>query len=382
MTSRERLLAAIRSQPVDHVPFTVSFWNRPRHRLTPWNSEEERLAFYARREWDAYVCLWCGISPSSEVRVDVRIEKSGETVLLHQTWHTPAATLHETLRVSDDWPEAMEAAATGRPIGLLCDFRTARYLEWPFKTAADLDALPYVLPDLTRDDEDRMVMHYRQARALADRFNVPVFVDVRPGLDWMIWLFPPQEAVLCAMDKPEIARRILSHVERIHSQRIRTLLEEGIDGVIRSGWYESADLWSPALYRELAAPNLRGDLQLVKSSGKVCVYLMDSGVIPLLDELERLEFDCLAGVDPATGGGTDLALIRRRLPGKALWGGISGPLHLGRGSPLEVELAVERAFSLCGKKGFILGPMVGYRHNWPWENLEACERTWQRLRDM
>jgi hypothetical protein len=24
--------------------------------------------------------------------------------------------------------------------------------------------------------------------------------------------------------------------------------------------------------------------------------------------------------------------------------------------------------------------VVGFRHDWPWENLEACERAWQRLR--
>jgi hypothetical protein len=107
---------------------------------------------------------------------------------------------------------------------------------------------------------------------------------------------------------------------------------------------------------------------------------MDSGCVPLLPDLAALDFDCLAGVDPATTGGTDLACVRRGLPGKSLWGGISGPLHLGRGTPTEVEAAVERAFAACGRTGFVLGPMVGIRHNWPWENLEACDRAWRRLR--
>lgn len=380
MTVKERLLAALGSEQVDHVPFTVSFWGRPRHARAIWSSEEERLSFYARREWDAYVCLWCGIQPSPEVSADVRIEESTKGAVLHQTWRTPAVALRESLRVSNDWPEAAEASPE-KPVGLLCDFRTARYIEWPFKTEADLAALPYVLPELTSRDEECLVQSYRRARALADRFDVPVFVDIRSGLDWLVWLFPAQEAVLCAVDRPGMARRILDHVAKVHRQRLEALLDAGIDGVIRSGWYESADLWSPELYRELAVPKLEQDFGLVRRVGKVAVYLMDSGVVPLLDDLARLQFDCLAGVDPATAGGTDLALIRRRLPGKALWGGISGPLHLGRGSPPDVEFAVKRAFSLCGKRGFILGPMVGFRHNWPWENLEACERAWRQLRD-
>lgn len=63
-----------------------------------------------------------------------------------------------------------------------------------------------------------------------------------------------------------------------------------------------------------------------------------------------------------------------------MWGGISGPEHLGRGTPPDTERAVERAFEACGKTGFILGPGVGIRHDWPRENIEACSRAWKRLR--
>jgi hypothetical protein len=75
-----------------------------------------------------------------------------------------------------------------------------------------------------------------------------------------------------------------------------------------------------------------------------------------------------------------LKRVRSELPGKSLWGGISGPEHLGRGTAEEVEQAVEKAFADCGKRGFILGPGVVFRNYWPWENLEAMERTWRRLR--
>jgi hypothetical protein len=134
------------------------------------------------------------------------------------------------------------------------------------------------------------------------------------------------------------------------------------------------------MFRDLAVPELEWEIQAAKATGAAFVYLMDSGVGPLLSDLARLGFDCLAGVDPATAGGVDLAEVRRRLPGKALWGGISGPLHLGRGTPAEAERAVEQAFAACGRTGFVLGPVVGFRHDWPWENLEACDRAWRRLR--
>lgn len=378
MTSRERLLAAIRGQPVDHVPLTWMFWGRPRHPRATWADERERLRFYRHRGWDAYLSLWCGVRPGPEVRAEFARTTAAEGSVLSQAWHTPAGTLTERLRLTDDWPEAHE---TTQPIGLLHDFRTARYLEAPFKTEQDLDTLPYLFPiEPDAGETDTIARWVRDTRLLADEFQVPLFVDVRPGLDWMLWLFPAQQAVLTALDQPELTRRLLAHIADAYRRRVELFLAAGIDGIIRSGWYEAADVWSPALFRDLAVPELEREFHVARQAGVPVVYLMDSGVLPLLPDLARLDFACLAGIDPATAGGTDLATVRRGLPGKALWGGISGPLHLGRGTVAAVERAVERAFTACGRTGLVLGPMVGIRADWPWENLEACDRAWRRLR--
>lgn len=378
MTSRERLLAAIRCEPVDRVPFAVRFWGSPRHERATWEGERERLAFYARHEWDAHLDAWCFVRPAPDVVGEVRHERDDRGAVLHQVWHTPAGEIHERLRVTDDWPEARAATQC---VGLLHDFRPPRYVEVPFKTEEDLNALPYLLPVENAIDDDGFTCRFRELRELAVEFGVPVFADVRSGLDWLVWLFGAEQAVLRALDAPDMIRRLLDHVAAAYRRRIGFLLELGIDGVIRSGWYESADLWSPELYRALVLPTLEEEIRMTEAAGVPLVYLMDSGVPPLLPDLDRLRFHCLAGVDPATAGGTDLAEIRRRLPGKSIWGGISGPLHLGRGTPAEVEQAVTRAFDACGKTGLILGPAVGFRHNWPWQNLEACDRVWRRLRN-
>ena len=72
--------------------------------------------------------------------------------------------------------------------------------------------------------------------------------------------------------------------------------------------------------------------------------------------------------------------LRRRLSGKCLWGGISGPAELGLGTPESVTRAVERAFQDYGRTGFILGMTPGIRQDWPAGNLVACEQAWRRLR--
>lgn len=377
MTSKERLLSAIRGEPVDHVPMVVRFWGNPRHERAIWQDERERLEFFAARGWDTHIDLWCLVRPTQDVAGEVAYEQDDRGVIRHQVWHTPAGDVHERLRATDDWPESQTATDC---IGLLHDFRPARYVEVPFKAADDLAALPYLVPVENPLDEDDLTRNYQALRALADEFQVPVFADIRPGLDWLVWLFSAQEAVLRTMDSPEMMRQILDHIGAAYRRRQDLLLALGVDGTIRSGWYESADLWSPELFRAYAVPALEEELRAVRAAGAAFVYLMDSGVRPLLPELDGLDLDCLAGIDPATAGGTDLAEVRRQLPGKSIWGGLSGPLHLGLETPQGVERAVERAFTACGRDGFILGPMVGLRYNWPWENLEACDRAWRRLR--
>lgn len=378
MTVKERLLSAVRSEPVDHVPLVPRFWSAPRHERATWKNERERLEFFARHGWDATVDIWCAVRPAPSVRGDVFHERDERGPVLRQVWHTPAGDITERLRATDDWPQAQTAT---QPVGFLHDFRTPRYIEVPFKDMDDLAALPYLFPvELTPEDRDGFARAYRDARALADEFKVSVFADVRPGLDWLIWLFPAQEAVLRMLDSADMIERLLTHIGEAYRRRLELLLELGVDAIIRSGWYESASLWSPDIFRRYVVPEMEWEIRAAKAAGAAFVYLMDSGVTPLLPDLARLDIDCLAGVDPATAGGVDLAEIRRQLPGKALWGGISGPLHLGLATSDEVEAAVGRAFAACGKTGLILGPVVGFRYNWPWENLEACDRAWRRLR--
>ena len=371
------MLAAIRSEPVDYVPMTVKFWGNPRHARATWRDEREERKFFAAHGWDDYISIWCGVQPDPVVRTEIFHEHDSEGPVLRQIWHTPTGTLTERLRVTDDWPEAQTATTA---IGLLHDFRPPRYIEVPFKTMDDLATLPYLFPISAARQEAGLTAWHRQARQLADEFKIPLCVDSRPGLDWLLWLFPADEAVLRTVDSPDMIARLLAHIGAAYQTRMACLFSLGVDFLLRSGWYESADLWSPDYYRRFAVPGLEREFKAARAAGAAVVYLMDSGVIPLLPELKRLDFDCLAGVDPATAGGTDLAAVRRGLPGKSLWGGISGPLHFGRGTPAETEQAVERAFAACGKRGFILGPVVGFRHTWPWENLEGCDRAWRRLR--
>ena len=374
MTSRERLIAALQCREVDYTPLTFHFWPTPRHPRALWGNERERLAFFRDHGWDTRTEVALPMTPSPEVRVDVAYEADG--TVLHQRWHTPAGTLDERLRVTEEWPGPRTAA---NPVGLGDDFRTARYVEFPFKRIEDLATLPYLFPLHNPADEVWLREQLAAARSLTEEFAVLQTLYVNAGMDWLTWLYPPEEAVLRVLDEPELPHGLLAGINAAYEARLQVALDTGVDAVVRRGWYESADFWSPSIYAEFAAPALEREIAAVHAGGAAFLYLMDTGITPLLPALDKLPFDGLLGADPACNG-QDLAQIRRALPGKALWGGISGPLHLGLGTPAEVERAVEDAFAACDGPGFILGLAVGIRHDWPWENIEALDRAWRRLR--
>jgi hypothetical protein len=356
----------------------INFRRDDLHAKATWTSERERLATFREWGWDTYVRVYLPITPSRDTRVEIRRAADAEGTVLHQTWRTPARTIEERLRVGDDWLAAKGDIAYLR---IDDDFRPSRYLEVPLKTSDDFAALEHILPIDNPADLDVLARNYVEARALGEEFGFPVAAVESSGLDWLIWLWPAEEAILRASLETASIERLIDHIDRATRRRLAALFDLGVDFSVRRGWYEGTDFWSPTLFRRLAVPALERQIALARQAGVPFVYLMDSGITPLLSDLAGLRFDCLHGADPVLARvRQDLREIRAALPGKALWGGISAPEHLARGTPAATERAVEEAFAACGRTGFLLGPCATLRSYFPWENMLAGERAWRRLR--
>ena len=378
MTTKDRLLAAIKNEEADYVPMVIE-WNEDRmHEKLNWTNARERLEFHRMHGWDTHVNLHSGITPAACVNIDKSIASgAGHKRVLTQVWHTPAGNITERLRATDDWDELWEG---GHPyLQMMSDFRTSRYIEYPFKSARDMEALKYIFADDNPADIARIKREHEAKRRLADEFDVPLFVYFDAGMDWLLWLFPPEEAIIRVLEEPDFIHAMLAHINEAKHRQLAQMLQLGVDGVMRRGWYESTDLWNPGIFKEFAMPALRKEIDMVHGAGAPYIYIMDTGVDPLLADLATLDFDCLLGADPVLGG-HDIGRLRRMLPGKSLWGGFSGPGHFGADSPDIAAKAVESAIEACGKRGLVLGMAVSFRHYWPWANFAAAEEAWIRFR--
>lgn len=172
------------------------------------------------------------------------------------------------------------------------------------------------------------------------------------GADALMWLCGVERALLWAMEKPEIIEELLEMISHWNMRRIKIYLEEGIDLLIRRAWYESTDFWSPSLYRRFIFPLLKKEVDLTHQAGAKFGYIMTSGVMPLLDDLLKLEIDVLIGVDPLQGRGTDLKILKKKLGKRiCLLGGVNGFLTIEKGTKKEVEDAVSQTISILGSEG-------------------------------
>jgi hypothetical protein len=157
------------------------------------------------------------------------------------------------------------------------------------------------------------------------------------------------------------------------------------DLIVRRGWYETTEFWTPEAYRRIIYPTIKREVDLVHEAGKKYGYIITSAFLPIIDDILASGIDVLIGLDPAQGKGTEMHEVKRRFSekGRCLWGGVSGAITVELGTEDETEAAVKDAlFTLGEGGGFILSPVDNIRENTQnaWRNTYRFIEAWKRYR--
>jgi uroporphyrinogen decarboxylase len=166
---------------------------------------------------------------------------------------------------------------------------------------------------------------------------------------------------------------------------LEILIDAGVDLVVRRGWYESTDFWSPDLYRQFLAEPLRRLVETAHQADVKMTYVMNSGAMPLLPIFREIGFDVLSNIDPIAAG-TDAGKIKREIGDEiCLCGGVNNTHVLEEGTEAEVRQAVEEAMETLGPgSGFILAPgdspgfVEGTDQSVVRRNIETMIKAWKR----
>jgi len=389
LSSRERMLLALENKLSDYPPCNFMIFTALRKKC------KSRLEFIKKQQelgLDTRVHLPelpFRFHPQVEVR-QWKEEKGGQIPLLYKEYLTPKGKLTSIVKKGEDWPY-------GDEVPLFNDFLIPRSSKFLISKTEDLESLAFLFPAPTPEDistfreEARMLKQHAQENGLLvsagweSTGNKGINKDGGcMGMDGVMWLCGMENTLLLALNEPEIIKGVMQIIHEWNKKRMEIYLEEGVDLLLRRGWYESTDLWSPSLYREFIFPFLKEEIELTHQQGTKFGYIMTSGVMPLVEDLRKLNLDTLIGADPIQDQTMNLELLKEKLGEKTcLWGGVNGSLTIEQGKKEEVEKAVEQALSILAPGGgFILSPVdnVTEDTSLSWANVKTLIETWREKR--
>ena len=383
LSSRDRVLAAIRYQEPDRVPLAfLTFGFRPPPNRA-WSNDIEEAERWLSLGVDALLRL----GPPMVFHPDVKVRQweqkiSGERwPLMVKEYDTPAGILRQEVYktedwVSDDWPGHH---GDERAVQLIDDYNVVRSRRFAVESEEDLEKLKYLLYPLSGDVlagfKERAAALGRQAR----RLGVAVEAQGSAGTDLATWLCGVDGMVMMAVDRPDMFGALLDIIQAWDKHNTEIVLDTPADVIVRRGWYEGTAFWSPKLYRRFFLPRFQELVRMIHQDGRLAAYKLSTGFMPLLDLFVETGYDAHYYIDPVQGGpGVDLDKVKRAFDGKiAVVGGINSAVTLERGTREEIRQAVFEAIDTLGPAGLVLCPVDSIFPSTPWESVQMVIEAWK-----
>lgn len=349
MTSKERMLAALRRQRPDRLPATVHQW-QPYH-LDKYLGGITPLAAFRHFGLDASLAaLPCVDVSSPDWAVEVVETRTPDGYRLRRRiYHTPEGTL------SDAW-----------------EFRptTAWLVEHLVKRPEDVDLLDRYMP-VPRLDRAAAARVYEE---LGEHGILRGSVWGIQGGCWQdaCELYGLQPLILATKRDPAWVHHFLRALQK---KKLR-FIEESLAGarydlIETGGGAASSTCISPSLHAEFCVPYDREQHEALHAVGLPAVYHTCGGMMPILDLIVANGCDASETLTPpGMGGDAEPAEIKRRIGGcVALIGGVNQQQVLDLGTREEIRAEVFRLFETLGAGGgYILSPSDHFFET-PAENL-------------
>lgn len=399
MSSRERMLSALRRQAVDHIPlgqlFHSTIMETPKEML--WTNQFERARLMKSLGLDPVIDIWL---PAPEPPPDIQVRKwkeqntEGPDLFLCAEYDTPKGKLIQKVRQTPDWYHSTHYNFLPRwdgnahrskdrfdAIDLMDDWFTRRYQVPLVNGPEDLDAFECLLQPPRGKQRNEWITNALKARKYAEEMDL-LTVARRVSIgDWFMWVCLIEPFCEAMVEQPEYVSRFYDIVTRYSRAIIDMVLEVQPDVIVYRGWYDTPDYWGRQRFQNVLLPRIQPLGKQIHDGGSLFCYLLTEGYTHYSDLLPKTGADVFLGLEPlAARKSENLGKVKTALRDhSSIWGGVNACVTVGMGSDEEINQAVRTAVDALGPDGFILNASIYlYDDDVRWDRFMTFVNAWRQ----
>lgn len=357
MTGKERILAALRRESVDRVPWVPL--------LVPYT-----IAGFPKeaphRVAEAQRAVGCDIWTQAVVdRVGLWLPKSGKLKTIQyyidgdvvNGYETPEGTITERQRSGAH-------GSLNAPV------------EHMIKTPQDLRAYRYVLENtflFTADLSD----HYAWEEAVVGEDGViaDAGIGLTPFKTFIEFLAGVENTYYLIADEPELFDEVMDIMHRQRLLQIRETAKRSKADVFVSSENTSWTTMSPAHFEKYCAKQLSEYADILHEYGKLHVVHMCGKLARISDLIAPCRFDAVTDIAPAPTGDTELWEAAEYFPNMAVKGGLGCETMIADNPQVCYDKACEILEKTRGRRGILLGSGDSVPNGASMENLRAITKA-------
>jgi len=367
MTSKERMIVAMRNEQPDRVPVAPDISNMVPCRLTGkpfwdiyfnqdpplWRAYIEAVNYFDMDGWFLYGSPDPAPNPKAtrEARV---VEKRPDRWIARITWHTPEGDLEEEFH----YPSADSESVTEK---MIKDIEQ----DWP--------KLKYIYdPDNIGGTETFEQMK----REAGDTCAVGGAVDY-PMLPYGIMEGELMAATMLYYERPDLAEDYRQMFHRWQMARLERLLDAKPDFMLLHG-SGSITMQSPDIFDQFCLPSIIEMTRVCKQAGVPSILHSCGKERHVVKRCaEQTELDCINPLEEPPMGDCSMKEIKQEFGRKlSLMGNLNTPTLMLTGSPEQVAAASRKAIDDAAEGGgFILSTGDQCGRDTPDENIRAMVKV-------
>ncbi len=368
MTSKERLIAAMKHEDVDKIPLSPRIQHvisRYFKRGTVWAYKKLKDRFdYDPTYIYGYPCpnpiynCFERLDYINDVSIETIYEDVGDHFIVTRIFSTPAGKISD--KTFSPKPGAVHYGISANP----------HKIEYLIKTKEDLEKLKYIMPNVSNAD---FTEFHNCEYEMGD--NGLVLMNVFGPMDYTgSEAFSMQDMMLIYYENPELFDGILNLFSEHSLNKVKHALENGVKNFFLCNFYSSLSSgWSPEILEEKFMPVIKQEVELIHAAGGLVDYYDDGKLMKSINLFVNAGVDVIETCSPPPVGDFNLFEAKAKWGSKVTFKGCVDMINvIANGTHQQIDEHIKDIIiQNSDKRGLILGTIDGIRPETSDENIAS-----------